>query len=301
MVFKMKGALVVGLLIAVVTAGPPLAKKPAPPLKRAPPKAAPTKPPTKAPTQPPTQPPTEPPKPPKVGKDFSVVISILNQGDYSSNMAQVESVEFQDLREKVYDAILQLYADHDYYQDTIVLSFDNGTTGSIDANLAVRFTKEGEGHLNRLTQAIQSGKLGELEVAPKYVSVGELDQTTLYPMATCPAPCGGESCWPACEADCCSKQLEPINVPLPMAPTPPPPPETPPPPPPPPMAVPMQIMPMGGGMGECGGGCPQTCAPSCSPQCCFVQKRMMAAKRTAAAPKLPVAKPMIAKPNPYAG
>ena len=59
---------------------------------------------------------------------------------------------------------------------------------------------------------------------------GELDQTTLYPMATCPAPCGGESCWPACEADCCSKQLEPINVPLPMAPTPPPPPETPPPP-----------------------------------------------------------------------
>ena len=40
--------------------------------------------------------------------------------------------------------------------------------------MAVRFTKEGDGHMNRLTQKVQAGKLCDMETAPKFISCGKL-------------------------------------------------------------------------------------------------------------------------------
>ena len=39
--------------------------------------------------------------------------------------------------------------------------------------MAVRFTKEGDGHMNRLTQKVQAGKLCDMETAPKFISCGK--------------------------------------------------------------------------------------------------------------------------------
>ena len=49
----------------------------------------------------------------------------------------------------------------------------NATEG-FTANMAVRFTKEGDGHMNRLTQKVQAGKLCDMETAPKFISCGKL-------------------------------------------------------------------------------------------------------------------------------
>jgi hypothetical protein len=234
--------------------------------------AAPTK--AKGTTRPTTAP-TKAPTCPKQGKDFYIQIKILGQGDWSYEMTQVESQAFQDIREKLYDCSLQTYADYDFYQDMILLSIENATAGFV-AGFAIRFTKEGDGHLNRLTQAIQSGKYCDVEVAPKFEHCSELDQTMLYPMANCPAPCGGDlNCWPTCDASCCgTQQTAEQTVYLPVAqPAPPPPP-----PPPPPMTM-------------CASGCPETCAPSCSPTCCFVQKRWLDKQKNAMKPRQPYMSP----------
>lgn len=213
---------------------------------------------------------------PKQGKDYYVQIRIMGQGDWKYEMSSVESQAFQDVREKVYDCILQTYDDYDFYQDTIVLAIENATEG-FTVNMAVRFTKEGDGHMNRLTQKIQAGKLCDMETAPKFITCSELDQQMLYPMANCPAPCADMGCWPSCDASCCAQSAEQtIYLPVPAPPAPPPPP-----PPPPPPAMTM-----------CAVGCPETCAPSCSPQCCFVQKRWFAKMK---------ANKLITKPNAQIG
>jgi len=198
---------------------------------------------------------------PKQGKDYYVQIRIMGQGDWKYEMSMVESQAFQDVREKIYDCILQTYDDYDFYQDTIVLAIENATEG-FTVNMAVRFTKEGDGHMNRMTQKVQAGKLCDMETSPKFISCAELDQQMLYPMANCPAPCADMGCWPSCDSSCCQQTPE-QTVYLPVA--------APPPPPPPPAAPAVVTM--------CADSCPETCAPSCSPQCCFVQKRWLAKQK----------------------
>lgn len=51
-------------------------------------------------------------------------------------------------------------------------SHRNATEG-FTVNLAVRFTKEGDGHMNRLTQKVQAGKLCDMETAPKFIGCGK--------------------------------------------------------------------------------------------------------------------------------
>lgn len=47
------------------------------------------------------------------------------------------------------------------------------TEGGILAHFAIRFTKKGKGHMNIFSQAVQAGKIGELEVQPSYIEVSK--------------------------------------------------------------------------------------------------------------------------------
>lgn len=212
--------------------------------------------------------PTKPPKPNEEGKDYYVTLKLLGQ-ECSADLSNVASQKFQDLRAKLYDSTLQMYANHDFYQDLIVIGFDC-TEGGVLAHFAIRFTKPGKGYMDRFSQAVQAGKLGELEIQPSYVEVADLDQNLLVgggvPAAGgCSGNCP-QTCAPVCDASCCGGPEQPqeqtIYVPIPMAQAAPAPPPPPPPPPP----------------ASCAVGCPSTCAPACSPTCCFVQKRWLAKK-----------------------
>jgi len=222
--------------------------------------------PTKKPTTPKvtTPKPTKPPSPPSEGKDFYVTLKLLGQ-ECSADLSNVASAKFQELRGKLYDATLQMYANYDFYQDLLVLSFEC-TEGGILAHFAIRFTKKGKGHMNIFSQAVQAGKIGELEIQPSYIEVTDLDQNLLVGGAPAGAACMGgcpQTCAPACDTSCCGGEQggeQTIYVPIPMAPPPPPP------------AVP-----------GCAVGCPSTCAPACTPTCCFVQKRWLAKKAKAQA------------------
>jgi len=223
----------------------------------------------------PTTQPTKPPTCPKNGKDFQVQIKVMGQGDYRYEMTQVSSQEFQDVREKIYDCALQTYADYDYYQDLILISIEN-TTGGFVPNFAIRFTKEGDGHLNRLSQAINSGKFCDLEVAPKFVMCDELDQTLLYPYGAAEQQPAAPCVMPTCD--------QTLYVPAPPAPVAPPPP-------PPPPAPPVQ--------GACAPGCPATCAPSCIPACCFRHNDWFNFKRQKMLKVLPNPHAVPARRQPY--
>merc|ERR1719154_671110 len=67
--------------------------------------------------------PTKPPKPSEEGKDYYVTLKLLGQ-ECTADLSNVASAKFQELRGKIYDATLQMYANHDFYQDLLVLSFD---------------------------------------------------------------------------------------------------------------------------------------------------------------------------------
>eukprot|EP00794_Sanderia_malayensis_P012965 gene12965-14298_t len=232
-----------------------------------------TKPAPKKPTTPKvtTPKPTKPPKPAEEGKDYYVTLKLLGQ-ECNADLSNVASAKFQELRAKLYDATLQMYANHDFYQDLLVLSFDC-TEGGVLAHFAIRFTKKGKGHMDRFSQAVQAGKIGELEIQPSYIEVADLDQNLLVGgvpggAAGCQAGCP-QTCAPACDASCCGPeqaqgQEQTIYVPIPMAQAPPPPPPAPAP-------------------ALCAVGCPSTCAPACTPTCCFVQKRWLAKKAKAQA------------------
>jgi len=157
----MNSILAMGILIVVAAAAPlgPTRRPTRRPTTRGPTRVSPTTPAQSVPIS---------------GKDFSVVIRILGQGDFQPEMLREDSQEFQDVREKLTDTILQLYADYDFFYDSILMSLSNNDHG-FDAHLFLRFNIEKEGHLNRLSHAIQNGRLGDIEVASKYVSVAKMD------------------------------------------------------------------------------------------------------------------------------
>ena len=47
------------------------------------------------------------------------------------------------------------------------------TEGGILAHFAIRFTKKAKGHMNIFSQAVQAGKIGELEIQPSYIEVSK--------------------------------------------------------------------------------------------------------------------------------
>lgn len=53
--------------------------------------------------------------------------------------------------------------------------------GSVIATLGLLFKKDTPGHLNRLSLALLSGKLGSMAVAPRYLTAGKILMPRCYP------------------------------------------------------------------------------------------------------------------------
>ena len=48
------------------------------------------------------------------------------------------------------------------------------------AHFAIRFTKKAKGHMNIFSQAVQAGKIGELEIQPSYIEVSKYTNILYY-------------------------------------------------------------------------------------------------------------------------
>ncbi|XP_078359740.1 uncharacterized protein LOC144644187 [Oculina patagonica] len=185
---------------------------------------------------------------PKRGKDFRIEIR-FTKIRYTDQMRVPGSLAFEEVKRNVTRSILDLFDDDDEFEEVQLISLRNG---SVIATLGLLFKKDTPGHLNRLSLALLSGKLGSMAVAPRYLTAVALPAGYLRPnrpiqerpnVGVCAQPCSKPNiCFPTgCSVTCCAFHPHKYHPPARVLPS---------------------VLP------SCPGTCDDDCFPDCDADCC---------------------------------